>query len=165
MTVDEPLHVLRQTRAGFLDVYLLAAVPAALVIGLKLIGTPTNLFGILAAGGLALLLVYSVEINRMRSIYKITPNQVVMEKGILKKNRKSVFLDNIVDVNFRQGYIERLLNYGTIVIGSSGGRTHEECEVTFDKVRNPKYYVMEIEKAIRGFGVRPGHIAPAKGLE
>jgi len=152
MTVDEPLHVLRPTRVAFMDVYALALVPPALMIALTIMAVPVPFWGIWAAAGLALIFVYSVEINRMRSIYKITPNQVVIQNGILKKTRKAVFFNNIVDVNFRQGYFQRLMNYGTITIGSSGGRTHEECEIIFEKVRKPQHFVHEIEKAMKTFG-------------
>jgi uncharacterized membrane protein YdbT with pleckstrin-like domain len=152
MTVDTPLHVLRPTRAAFIDVYLLAAVPMALMAAMAYFGLPINFWSFPAAGGLALVLIYTVEITRIRSIYKITPNQVVVENGIFRKTRKAVFFDNIVDVNFKQGYVQRLLNYGTITIGSSGGRTHEECELVFRHVKRPKFFVMELEKAIKEFG-------------
>lgn len=146
---------MRQTRVAFLDVYILAMIPPALLLALAVLAVPAPFWGAWAAGGLALILIYSVEINRIRSIYKITPNQVVMEKGILKKTRKAVFFDNIVDVNFKQGYLQRFLNYGTITVGSSGGRTHEECEIIFEKVRKPQHFVNEIEIAMKSFGRHP----------
>lgn len=152
MTVDEPLHVLRPTRTAFMDVYVLAIVPFALIAALAFVGFPVALWSFPAAGGLALLLVYTVEITRVRSLYKITPTQVVVENGIFKKTRKAVFFDNIVDVNFKQGYFQRLMGYGTIEIGSSGGRSHEECELIFRHVKRPKFFVIELEKAIKEFG-------------
>ncbi|MFH0830216.1 MAG: PH domain-containing protein [Candidatus Aenigmatarchaeota archaeon] len=152
MTVDAPLHILRPARVAFMDVYLLAAVPAILMAALAYFGLPINFWSFPAAGGLALVLIYTVEITRIRSIYKITPNQVVVENGIFKKTRKAVFFNNIVDVNFKQGYVQRLLNYGTITVGSSGGRTHEECELIFKHVKRPKQYVTEIERAMKEFG-------------
>jgi len=152
MTVDAPLHILRPARVAFMDVYLLAAVPVALMAVLASLGLPINFWSFPAAGGLVLLLVYTVEITRIRSIYKITPNQVVVENGIFKKKRKAVFFNNIVDVNFKQGYVQRLLNYGTITVGSSGGRTHEECELVFRHIKRPKQYVTEIERAMKEFG-------------
>jgi uncharacterized membrane protein YdbT with pleckstrin-like domain len=151
MTVDMPVLIMRPTRAAFWTEYAMIALLVGLILGLPKAGLIVPDFGIWAAAGLSVMILFSVEINRLRFFYKLTSSQAVIERGLIKRTRKAVFLNNIVDVNFRQGYIERLLGYGTIVIGSSGGRSHEECELKFEKVNRPKHFVLEIERLMKGY--------------
>jgi uncharacterized membrane protein YdbT with pleckstrin-like domain len=151
MTVDMPMLMMRPARAAFWKEYTLVVLLAGLVFGLPQAGFTIPDVSVWAAAILSAMILCSIELNRLRFFYKLTSSQAVIERGLIKRTRKAVFLDNIVDVNFRQGYIERLLNYGTIIIGSSGGRSHEECELKFERVNKPKHFVLEIERLMKGY--------------
>lgn len=151
MTVDMPVLMLRPARAAFWKEYMMVVLLAGLIFGLPQAGFTVTDISLWAAAVLSAIILCSVELNRLRFFYKLTPSQAVIERGLIKRTRKAVFLNNIVDVNFRQGYLERLLNYGTIIIGSSGGRSHEECELKFERVNKPKHFVLEIERLMKGY--------------
>lgn len=151
MTIEEPVYTLSPSRISFLKEYGIVLCFAALYFFLNYFGLQVPYLAIYAIFGVIVFFIIYVESYKLTHIYKITPSQLMIEEGIIKRNRKAVFLNNIVDVNFKQGYIQRLIGYGTIIIGSSGGRSHEECELRLIGIKNPKYYVMEIERMIKEY--------------
>lgn len=65
---------------------------------------------LLASAGL----IISAEVKRARHHYKIKEEELVSETGILRKDKTTLQLNNIVKINVEQGLIQRLFNYGNI---------------------------------------------------
>ena len=60
-----------------------------------------------------------VILNSQSRKLTVTADQLTLEQGILQKNRQMINLDKIQDVGVEQGFLERLLNVGTITIQSA----------------------------------------------
>ncbi|MBI4015860.1 MAG: PH domain-containing protein [Candidatus Aenigmarchaeota archaeon] len=148
MTIDKPLYELKPSRISFVTNYFLSAVLVSIVGAVKALGLYINEVGIAAAGGLVLILLVIPEIARVRHLYKITPSQVVQEVGILKKQRDSIFLNNIADLNSDQNFSQRLLMFGDIKIGSSSGAE----KIVLKGIRNPREIVIELERLMHEYG-------------
>lgn len=149
MAIEKPILKLRPSRIGFLKDYLLALFLALFLIYLNLINFYIIWLGYAAAVILILILIASPEIQKIRNVYKITPSQVIVEEGIIGRKRKSVFMDNIADVSVQQNILERLVGFGTVVIGSSSGREHMELKLS--AIKRPKKVAYEIERAIKSY--------------
>ena len=147
MTIDKPTRVLRRSRLSFLKEYaitlLLIAVVATLIfykIEVNKSVVPIMLLVI------ALLIIY-VEIARMQTQYLLTPSQLVTEYGIIKKEKESVFLDNVGNIGIKQGYLQRIFHFGDITITPSAGKE----DIVMKGVRTPKKVHNEIERLIKGY--------------
>ncbi len=148
MTIDKPLYELRPSRISFIANYFLSAVLAGIVGVVKGVGLYLNEIGIAAAAGLIAILLAIPEVARIRHLYKITPSQVVQEVGILKKERDSIFLDNIADLNSDQNFSQRLLRFGDIKIGSASGAG----KIVLKGIKEPRKIALELEKLMHEYG-------------
>ena len=96
--------------------------------------------------GLSLVAFASAEISRGSINYKITPHKVIITEGIAKKNRKNVHfhpLGFVPDINVKQNFLQRLLNYGTVFVHGSG-----EHHLEIRNINNPQQVLATIEKLI-----------------
>lgn len=69
--------------------------------------------------GFALFCLAYAEGSRIFVRYKITPEKLIIIQGIIKQNRKNIYfhpLGFVIDINVRQGRIQRFLNYGTVFV-------------------------------------------------
>lgn len=64
-------------------------------------------------------LIIKAEMDRLRHKYKITENELLHEEGIIRKNVKSIQINNIIKINVEQGIFERMLQYGNIELETS----------------------------------------------
>jgi len=147
MPIEAPIYSIRPGRIFFLKDYLIAAFFAALYFLIPIAGLemqPLTAYTIL--GAILFFIIY-VELFRFSHSYKITPSQVVIEHGILQKKRDSVFLSSISDVNVKQGYFARVLNYGTIAIGPTSGSE----AIQMLGIKNPRKIALELEKLIHTY--------------
>ena len=147
MPIEAPIYSLKPSRIFFLKEYLIAAFFAALYFFLPAIGfamQPLTEYTIFAS--IAFFIIY-VETFRFSHSYKITPSQVVIEHGIIQKKRDSVFLSSISDVNVKQGYFARDLNYGTIAIGPTSGSE----AIQMLGIKNPRKIALELDKLIHTY--------------
>jgi len=147
MPIEAPLYNLKPSRIFFLKDYLIVLFFVLLYFFLPIIGLPMeSLTAYTIYGVVAFFLIY-VELFRLSNSYKITPSQVVIERGIMQKKRDSVFLSSISDVNVKQGYFARVLNYGTIAIGPTSGSE----AIQMLGIRNPRKIALELEKLIHTY--------------
>lgn len=150
MPIEEPIHRLKPSRIAFLKNYLLSAFLAIFLAYLFLAGFPISQTGLYAAGILILVFIALPEIEILRNTYAITASQVIVEEGLVSRKRRSVFFDNVADVSVHQNFLQRLLRYGSVVIGSSSGREHMELKMK--SVRKPKEAAHNIERLIKDYG-------------
>ena len=67
-------------------------------------------------------------IKRLDSHYTVTSRRVIVRRGIANRNERSASIDRIQNVNTRQGFYGRILNFGDIEFDTAGsdkiGRAH-----------------------------------------
>ncbi len=148
MPVDETLVLLRPTRLAFWHQYALVLLVLSLAFGLAYLGMTVPHIAVWSAAIFSAFLLLNIEFNRLRSSYRITKNQVIVEDGIISKQRRSLFLYNIADLEVEQGYLQRLLGWGVVVIGSTSGREKTELEML---VRKPRKLIQTLEKLIHAY--------------
>ncbi|MBU3957903.1 MAG: PH domain-containing protein [Nanoarchaeota archaeon] len=149
MPIEEPVHKRTQSRISFVKNYLLSAFLAIFLACLFLIKFPLTQTGLAASAALIFIFVIHPEIERIRSTYVITTSQVIVEEGIISRKRRSVFFDNVADVSVHQNFIQRLLRYGLVTIGSNSGR--EYMELKLKGVQRPKELAYSIERLIKEY--------------
>lgn len=59
-------------------------------------------------------IILNAEVKRARYRYKISDKELISESGILRKDKTTLSLHNIVKINVEQGLLQRMLNYGHI---------------------------------------------------
>jgi len=104
---------------------LLLIVAAAIAIIFVLPSTPSNLWPIRLAVGLAALVAgvswFGVPFLRWRTTtYELTNRRLRLRVGILSRTGRDFPLNRISDVSFRQGVIDRIFGCGTLVVESPG---------------------------------------------
>ncbi len=149
MPIETPLHKLNQSRISFLKNYLLSALLIIFIAYLFLVSFPITQMGLAASAVLILIFVIHPEIERLRSTYVITSSQIIIEDGIISRKRRSLFFNNTSDISVHQNFLQRMLRYGSVVIGSSSGREH--MELNLKGVRKPKEMANIIERLIKEY--------------
>jgi membrane protein YdbS with pleckstrin-like domain len=72
---------------------------------------------------LFLLLLYPVIrriIFLLSTSYTLTPRHLIVESGILSKNHKTIPVQRIQDVAYRQSFLERIFGIGDVIVESAG---------------------------------------------
>jgi len=80
------------------------------------------------------------------TLYTLTEQRIVVERGMLRKNRNSIHYDKIQDVTVSQSLIERLTLSGDIEV--FGG--HDSTRIFLEDVPRPKDIEEMINKMIEG---------------
>jgi uncharacterized membrane protein YdbT with pleckstrin-like domain len=72
----------------------------------------------------AIILVLAIPpvIQRVYRLYVLTTERIVVRDGILRRGGTEIPLENVNNVLFNQGVIERLLGYGDVLIESAGSQ-------------------------------------------
>ena len=148
MTLEKPVFHGRPVRSYYLKEYALAFVLLLTVVALWVMGLSPFILFVYGAIALAGFLVFIAEFSRMRSYYRITPSHVILEEGIIARKRKSFSMANVSDISVRQNYVQRMLKYGTVMVGSSSGREFMSLNL---RVRNPRTLAAEIEGLIKKY--------------
>ena len=65
--------------------------------------------------------------------FVITSNRIIFRQGILSKSGVEIPLDRVMNVNFHQGILERMLGAGDLLIESGG----EDGQSRFTDIRHP----------------------------
>ena len=137
---------LKRTRKAFLPEYFSGIVLLFIlfVFHFNEIIIPFSLDYLLV--GLAAFAFISVELSRMTVDYHITPEKIIITKGIIDKHHKNVHfhpLGFVPDINVKQSFYQRLLNYGTVFIHGSG-----ENHLEIKDVNNPHQILKVLEDLI-----------------
>ncbi len=149
MPIEEPIHRLKPSRISFVKNYALSVIFAAFLVYLFIVSFPITQIGLAASITLIFIFIIHPEIERMRNTYVVTSSQVITEEGIISRRRRSIFLNNASDVSVRQNFLQRMLHYGSINIGSSSGRDY--MELVFKGVERPKELAYSIERLIKDY--------------
>lgn len=78
-----------------------------------------------ALGGLFIILTIvtgiSSTISYLTSEFGITDKRILIKAGFIRRNSVEVLLKKVEGIQVNQGIIGRMLNFGTIIIGGTGG--------------------------------------------
>ncbi len=80
------------------------------------------------------------------TLYTLTNYRIILEKGVIRKNKSYMHYDKIQDINVSQGIIERLSSSGDISI--YGG--HEKTRLVLNDIPNPTKVEYRINQMIEG---------------
>lgn len=114
----------------------------AFILLFQLSGVPRQLFGwIIAALALAwavwLVLKY---LAWQFTHFVVTSDRVVWRTGVIARHGVEIPLENVSNINFRQGMWERMIGAGDLIIESAG----REGQSDFENVRHPDRVQQEI---------------------
>ena len=96
---------------------------------------------------ISLIVFISAEASRYLIRYQITPEKVLITKGILRQHKRTIHfhpLSFVPDINIRQTALQRLLNYGTVYVQGASG----EHLLEIKDVDNPHKVMSLIESYI-----------------
>ena len=115
---------------------------------------------------LILWLVYAVGrfINWRFTQYVLTNERMIVRSGIVSKHGKEIPLENINDVGFSQGILERLLRYGDVLIESAG----EHGQSVLGDIPDPEGFHTELYRVREARGLDIGRAIesdPSQQLE
>ncbi len=99
-----------------------------------------------AVSGVAVFALASAEVNILLTRYKIMEEKLIITKGFIKQDKKSIYfhpLGFVPDINIKQGRFQRMLNYGTVFIKEGGSNSLE-----LKNINNPQNVLKIIEERI-----------------
>lgn len=76
----------------------------------------------------------------------ITSHRAIYKEGIFKKHVRTIRYASITDISSKQSFIQRILNYGDLVIITSGAK--KDYEIVVEKIRQPEKTRSIIEKFV-----------------
>lgn len=146
MTEEEVLLVLHPSRKAYIVEYGCTFLLLVFlgVLYLREITLPRPFVNLVL--GIAGFTFLFAEISRFSTIYKIMHTKMLITKGIIQQQRKSIHfhpLGFVPDINLKQGRIQRILNYGTVFV--SGG-TEKSFEL--QNINRPQKILTMIEELI-----------------
>ena len=141
----------RTSRKAYIFFYLIVALMLIYSVKIYLEGDALKT-PVIIAGLIFILIGFKItEIGRLRNLYILNDDSIIYKKGIIKVNKRMVFLNNISDVILIQGPWNRLLNYGSVELFSFG----DTSSITVKKINRPARFTEEIKKRILGWGESP----------
>ncbi len=87
------------------------------------------------------------------SEFAVTNNRVLVKVGIIRRHSVEIVLPQVEGIGVDQGFIGRILGFGTIVV-SGTGTTRE----FFIRIRNPLEFRRQVQVNARAHAAAPGAI-------
>ena len=145
--MSDDATILKKTRKAFTleytcGVFLLLVMGYAFIKGVYI---PPLLQKVVL--GISLLAFLSAEASRYLIRYRITPEKVIITKGIIRQHKRTIHfhpLSFVPDINIRQSAWQRLFNYGTVYVQGASG----EHQLEIKDVDNPQRIMKLIEDYI-----------------
>ena len=88
-------------------------------------------------------------LRRRATEMAVTSKRVIVKTGITERRTIEILLSRIESVTVDEPALGRLLGYGTVIVGGTGG-THE----VFEKIYHPLEFREQVQRQIAG-GVKP----------
>ncbi len=143
MAGEEILKDVRLHRATFLIPLTFCILAALLWIVAGISKNPS-----LSGGGLGMFLVLGMITIRavlqyFSSTYVVTNRRVLIKVGLLSKKSVETLLTKVESIGIEQPLLGRILDFGTIVIGGTGG-----TKEAFSNIDQPNEFRMTIQEQI-----------------
>ncbi|HFD40657.1 MAG TPA: PH domain-containing protein [Anaerolineae bacterium] len=103
------------------------------IVGLLLFGGSSDELCLTVSGvllWLALLNGISAYISYKTSEFAVTNERVLIKVGLLQRRSLELLLTRIEGIGVEQGFLGRVLNYGTIVVSGTGGTREPFANIT-----------------------------------
>ncbi|MBS3098480.1 PH domain-containing protein [Candidatus Woesearchaeota archaeon] len=147
-TPEKIILKVKQSRKGISLNYFVILILLVLGIYSLFKNTKTmELFSKIFFAVVIIVLVYS-EIRIHYKKLVISNKRAILKEGILKKHEATISYPSITEVVSQQSFLERLFNYGHLIIRTSGAK--KDYEIVIDKVSRPA----KIKETIEGFMFR-----------
>ncbi len=104
-----------------------------------------SLYVFLGLLGLGLIILLSIYVKRLTSIYAITNEKVYSRFGFISRDINSAMLENITDNELSQSIIGRIFDYGTVKFNTAGS---SNVEIIFKGVSNPHDRISKVYSLI-----------------
>ncbi len=125
----------------------------------KLVGN-SGTAAIVALAGVAITLLVGF-IRRVTTSYTITNRRLHIQRGIVSRTIQETRLDRVQNVNYNQGFIQRILQVGDVNFDTAGS---SDYDFSFDGVSQPEVVVHEVDIAQqRRAADEQGGVGPAPG--
>jgi len=132
---------------GFIGHYVASLIPIA-ILAMVFASTGMWLLFPLAALPAAGVFLYS-QLMKRSSSYRLYPDRLEVESGLLSRQIENVELFRVRDVGLRQGFFGRLADYGDVYIHSTDSSTPDVHVRSIDKPKDFYQQVRELVSASR----------------
>lgn len=147
---EKILYILRKTRKAYIVEYTCCIFLLVLLVLLGLEGIIIKAEVKYFVFGLTLISVAIPEYKRMVTKYVITDSKIIFTYGLIRQAKMNVYfkaLGFILNINFQQSRIQRLLNYGTIHLAqTTSNDPHSNFEIK--NIDNPHFILTVLESLI-----------------
>lgn len=140
---DKVLKV-RNSRKVYIPIYFMILVLILAVAAAKFYGDEVNGLSLKLVLAFSALSLIFTEFHRYSNFYEVTPNSLIISKGIFKNSLRTVDLFSVSDADSNQGVWQRMLNYGDVRIRLFTG----ESSLNLKGINNPTRFVNFLLKVI-----------------
>ena len=137
---------LRKSRRSFFVEYGCAAI-LFVIMAVSLQKQLLPNFSYIFMGAIVIGAVSSAEFSRFLHRCKIAGSKIVITEGLIRQQKKHIFVTSITDINTRQDFKGRVLGYGTIHLKSSSG----EQSLHLRDSSHPEKVMIKIETLIEKY--------------
>lgn len=103
--------------------------------------------GAMFGGLLLVLLVLPMSIGALVTVktseFAVTNKRVMMKSGFIRRSSVEVLLTKVEGITVDQGILGRILDYGTILVGGTGG-----TKTPFPKIADPMQFRRRVQEEI-----------------
>ncbi|PSQ97631.1 MAG: hypothetical protein BRD55_01825 [Bacteroidetes bacterium SW_9_63_38] len=135
-----------------------ASLPALVVILLPTLQNPSseNLVSVILSVVYGLVALPAIVLQYLRFSYRITPKQIVIQKGVIRRQNRSIPVERIQNIQTQQNLVARLLGLAKVTVETAGSSA---TEGSLEYVSLSDAH--EIRQAVRSFQHRTTEGAPA----
>ena len=103
------------------------SLPALFVILLPTLQNPSseNVFSVVFSLLYGLVALPAIVLQYLRFSYRITPKQIVIQKGVLKRQNRSIPIERIQNIQIEENLVARLLGLAKVTIETAGSSATE----------------------------------------
>lgn len=81
---------------------------------------------------------------------RVTEDKVILDRGVLSKHTKEIFISDIRTIDVRQSFLQRIFNIGDIMIATAGTGGYEEVANGLPDPRGIKDLISHLRLKSRG---------------
>jgi len=133
------------SRKLYLPVYLMIIILISIISFIKFNYYNLNSWAFMGAIIFIMLGIFITEGHRNIISYKLSPNNLIIKKGIFSRKVKSISMESISDTAVIQTFWQRLLLYGDVRISLFS----KESRTFMKNINNPSKFSKMLEDAIR----------------
>lgn len=104
-----------------------ASIPPLLLILLPTLQNPSteNLFSVLIAVFYGVVALPAIILQYVRFSYRITPKQIVIQKGVLKRQNRSIPIERVQNIQIERNMVARIFGVAKVQIETAGSSATE----------------------------------------